>query len=83
MRQVLVPDCLKLTPDNIARLRWLPKTCAYRRLVEGKPLPDWHPLLTGDLESVHQAGISVQDKAISEVLVHPRDLEYYEINQRW
>jgi uncharacterized cysteine cluster protein YcgN (CxxCxxCC family) len=74
-RTALVPDCVELTPRNIEQLKWMPATCAYRRLHEGKPLPDWHPLRTGDPESVHRAGISVRDKAVSENDVHPADLE--------
>ena len=81
-RTTLVPDCLVLTPDQIPRLRWLPRTCAYRRLSEGKPLNAWHPLVSGDPESVHRAGISVRDKAISEVHVHPEDVDYYAIGYR-
>jgi uncharacterized cysteine cluster protein YcgN (CxxCxxCC family) len=67
-----VPDCIKLTPHNIASLPWMPPSCAYRRLHEGKDLPAWHPLLTGDPESVHKAGVSVRGQTISEsVLGHP------------
>ena len=81
-RTRLVPDCLVLTPDMIPRLRWLPRTCAYRRLAEGKDLADWHPLVSGDSDSVHRAGISVRDKAISEVYVNPEDVDFYEIGYR-
>ncbi len=81
-RTILVPDCLVLTADQIPRLRWLPRTCAYRRLSEGKPLAQWHPLISGDPESVHRAGISVRDKAISEVYVHPEDVDFYAIGYR-
>lgn len=81
-RTTLVPDCLVLTPKQIPRLRWLPRTCAYRRLSEGKPLNDWHPLVSGDPDSVHRAGISVRDKAISEVYVHPEDVDFYAIGYR-
>jgi uncharacterized cysteine cluster protein YcgN (CxxCxxCC family) len=81
-RTILVPDCLVLTAEQIPRLRWLPKTCAYRRLSEGKDLNDWHPLVSGDWNSVHQAGISIRNKAVSEVFVHPDDVDYYAIDKR-
>jgi hypothetical protein len=81
-RTTLVPDCLVLTPPQIPRLRWLPYTCAYRRLSEGRDLAAWHPLVSGDPESVHRAGISVRDKAISEVYVHPEDVDFYSIGYR-
>jgi len=81
-RTILVPDCLVLTAEQIPRLRWLPKSCAYRRVSEGKDLNDWHPLVSGDRNSVHQAGISIRNKAVSEVLVHPDDVDYYTIDKR-
>ncbi|WP_288905247.1 YcgN family cysteine cluster protein [uncultured Sneathiella sp.] len=65
-RSRLVPDCITLTPDIIPTLRWMPRTCAYRLLSEGKPLPWWHPLISKDPETVHQAGISVRGRAVSE-----------------
>ena len=65
-RKVYVPDCIKLTPWNIEALQWMPLSCAYRRLYEGRPLPRWHPLITGDPESVHKAGVSVRGQIISE-----------------
>ena len=65
-RKAHVPDCIKLTPHNIDNLMWMPRSCAYRRLHEGKPLPQWHPLQTGDPDSVHKAGISVRGQTISE-----------------
>jgi uncharacterized cysteine cluster protein YcgN (CxxCxxCC family) len=77
MRTILVPGCQILTPENIHQFRWLPKTCAYLRLAQGKDLADWHPLLSGRRNSVHAAGISVRDKAISEICIHPDDVEYY------
>jgi uncharacterized cysteine cluster protein YcgN (CxxCxxCC family) len=61
-----VPDCIKLTPWNIEALEWMPKSCAYRRLHEGRSLPSWHPLITGDPESVHAAGVSVRGQTVSE-----------------
>jgi hypothetical protein len=65
-RSVQVPDCIKLTPQNIARLAWMPKSCAYRRISEGRGLPEWHPLITGDPESTHKAGRSVRGQTINE-----------------
>lgn len=65
-RRQYVPDCIKLTPHNIDDLMWMPKSCAYRRLHEGKNLPDWHPLITGDPDSVHKAGVSVRGQTVSE-----------------
>ena len=61
-----VPDCLVLTPGEKDAYEWLPDSCAYRRLAKGQDLPGWHPLVTGRPESVHEAGISMQGKAISE-----------------
>ena len=65
-RKALVPDCVRLRPENLAELDWLPSTCAYRLRGEGKPLPEWHPLITGDPDSVHRAGASVRGWTISE-----------------
>ena len=65
-RKKTVPDCIKLTPWNIEDLEWMPPSCAYRRLHEDKPLPLWHPLITGDPESVHRAGVSIRGQTISE-----------------
>ncbi|MDP3660372.1 YcgN family cysteine cluster protein [Phenylobacterium sp.] len=62
-----VPDCIKLTPWNIDALEWMPLSCAYRRINEGRGLSDWHPLVSGDPESVHAAGISVRGQTVSEV----------------
>lgn len=70
-----VPDCVVLTPDTIGALGWMPKTCAYRLLAEGKPLPDWHPLVTGDPDSVHAFGMSVRGRTVSETDVPEADWE--------
>ena len=68
-RASLVPDCLQLSADRPELYRWLPATCAYRLLAEGADdLPDWHPLITGDPDSVHAAGISARGKAVSETV---------------
>jgi len=65
-RRAFVPDCVRLTADAVDRLGWLPSTCAYRLRAEGKPLPDWHYLISGDPETVHRAGMSVRGWTISE-----------------
>ncbi len=59
------PRCISLTCENIKQIKWLPDTCAYRRLAEGRHLEWWHPLISGDPGTVHEAGISVRDKAVS------------------
>ena len=65
-RQRWVPDCVRLTPDAVRQIDWLPPSCAYRRVDEGKDLAWWHPLVSGDPDTVHEAGISVRGKAVSE-----------------
>jgi uncharacterized cysteine cluster protein YcgN (CxxCxxCC family) len=68
-RKAKVPDCVILTPKLLEDLVWMPSTCAYRLVKEGKDLPFWHPLVCGDPEMVHEAGISVRGRAVSEDLV--------------
>lgn len=63
-RSERMPDCVTLTPATLANPRWLPDTCAYRLLAEGKPLPVWHPLLSGDADSVIRAGQSLLGRAV-------------------
>jgi len=65
-RRAKVPDCIQLTPHRVATVDWLPPTCAYRLVEEGRDLPRWHPLVSGRAESVHEAGISVRGRVISE-----------------
>ena len=77
-RSTLVPSCVTLTPDNFDKLDFLPATCAYRYLAEGKPLPQWHPLSSGNPESVHEAGISIRYWATPEDEVN--DLEEHIID---
>lgn len=67
-------DCLKLTRDKIEDFVWLPNTCAYRLLAEGKELPEWHPLITGNREAMQQAGISV----CSMTLYYEKDVNDWE-----
>ena len=74
-RARLTPDCVILTPGKLDRLSWMPSTCAYRLLNEGKELPSWHPLLTGDPDSVHRAGASIRGRAVSER--HAGPLEHH------
>jgi uncharacterized cysteine cluster protein YcgN (CxxCxxCC family) len=69
------PDCIALTRDNIRQIKWLPATCAYRRLAEGKELEWWHPLKSNDRATVHQAGISVRDKAVSGQYLSSGDVD--------
>lgn len=65
-RQQTVPDCIQLSIEQAHFFDWLPDTCAYRLLAEGEPLPEWHPLITGDPQSVIDAGVSVRHVAITE-----------------
>lgn len=65
-RKRFVPDCQILNPKNVKRLTWLPMTCAYRLVDEGKPLYWWHPLISGDKNTVHQAAVSVRGRVVSE-----------------
>lgn len=78
IRKKLVPECVIISPESIAQAAyWMPTTCAYRLLYEGKDLPDWHPLVTGDPISVHDAGMSMQARTIPEYEVAEEDLEDY------
>ena len=61
-RQEKVADCLRLTPESVRTVPWLPPTCGYRRVAEGRDLAPWHPLVSGDPDSVHRAGISVRGR---------------------
>ena len=65
-RSVKVPDCVTLTIENLDDPYWLPSTCAYRLLAEGKPLPQWHPLISGDAETVFQSGNSISGRTVCE-----------------
>ncbi len=76
-RHELVPDCAALSADHPEHFEWMPETCAYRLLHEGKPLPEWHPLITGDPSSVHAHGASARKKLIPEFLADETRLEKY------
>jgi uncharacterized cysteine cluster protein YcgN (CxxCxxCC family) len=80
-RQQKVEGCLVLTPSNVKEMWWLPETCAYRLLDSGMPLFDWHPLVSGDPDSVHKANMSVSGKVVAETSVAEEDFEDYIV--RW
>ncbi len=79
-RKSVVPDCLVIKPEMIRTLDWLPAACAYRRIMEGRGLEWWHPLVSGDADTVHQAGISIRAKVISATYVSEDDLDAYIID---
>ncbi|MDX8389033.1 MAG: YcgN family cysteine cluster protein [Mariprofundaceae bacterium] len=74
-RKKFVPSCLSISLNHPEVFDWLPNTCAYRLLFHDKPLPAWHPLLTGDESSTHKANISIRGKCISESETNPKCLE--------
>ena len=81
-RRDYVPECISLTPKNIDKhAYWMPQTCAYRLLWQGKPLPEWHPLITGDAETVHAAGVSMRGKTVNELTVDDDDWEDHIIEE--
>jgi uncharacterized cysteine cluster protein YcgN (CxxCxxCC family) len=73
----LVNDCVKVSLDDIQQFHWLPSSCAYRRLAEGKSIPEWHPLITGSKSAMHKGGFSVRGKIISEKSIDPDKLGDY------
>ena len=70
------PECMTLTKNDIAEFHWLPTTCAYRLLSEGKPLPNWHHLITGSYQTVHDKGFSARGKLIPEAAAGDDFLKY-------
>ncbi|NRA85868.1 MAG: YcgN family cysteine cluster protein [Rhizobiales bacterium] len=76
-RAKFVPDCIKMTQKDIKQYAWLPQSCAYRLLDEGKKLPDWHPLISGDPKTVVEAGISAIGKIETEEGVEEEDVVDY------
>ena len=77
-----VPECIVLTPKTLTKhLYWLPATCAYRLRHEGRPLPAWHPLLTGDPETPHRAGVSLRGRILSEIEVADEDWEEHIVEE--
>ena len=78
-RTLEVPDCLRLTPTEVATITWLPPTCGYRLINEGHDLYWWHPLVSGDTQTVHQAGISVRGRTVSESDIPAERLEEHTV----
>lgn len=82
IRKQIVPECIVMTPANIEQhAYWMPETCAYRLLWEGKPLFDWHPLISGSAETVHKAGVSVQGWTVPEFEVAEEEWEDHIIEE--
>ena len=82
IRHQFVPECIVLTPKTILdNLYWLPQTCAYRLVHEKRPLYDWHPLITGNSETVHLAGVSMQYRTLSEFDIADEDWEDHIIEE--
>lgn len=79
LRARLMPDCIQLSAERIGELGWLPRGCAYRLLAEGKELPDWHPLVSGDPRAAHRVGASVRGWVVPEK--QARNLEDYVIGK--
>ena len=80
-RQKIVPECIVLTPENLVeKAKVLPASCGYKRLMNGQPLLDWHPLVSGTQQSVVDADVSIADKTISEDNVHDDDLPNFLVN---
>lgn len=81
-RHQFVPECIVMTPANIKdHLYWLPQTCAYRLVYEKRPLAAWHPLISGDPESVQKAGVSVKNLTVSEFEIDEDDWEDHIIEE--
>ena len=74
-RQALIPGCVRLTQDNLADLAWMPPSCSYRRIMEGRGLPKWHHLITGDSQSVHHQKKSVLGRVVFEHEIEEDELE--------
>ena len=82
IRKTIVPECVVLTPATIGEIAyWMPRSCAYRRLHEGRGLEDWHPLLSGDPETVHKAGRSVRGTTLPEFSIPVEDWEDHLIDE--
>lgn len=74
-RETRVPTCIRLTRDNLAELEWMPPSCSYRRVMEGRGLAKWHHLVTGDKKSIHARNKSVLGRVVFESEINEEDLE--------
>jgi hypothetical protein len=82
IRHQYVPECIVMTPKTLEdNMYWLPQTCAYRLVYEDRPLYDWHPLISGDPATVHAAGVSMQNRTVSEQDVNEDDWDDYIIKE--
>ncbi|SFO23969.1 hypothetical protein SAMN04487859_12065 [Roseovarius lutimaris] len=82
IRHQFVPECISLSPQNLdSHLYWMPETCAYKLLHQGKPLYDWHPLISGDEQSVHDARVSMQSRTLPEFEISEDDWEDHIIEE--
>ena len=82
IRHQFVPECIQLTPKSLPdHMYWMPDTCAYRLIYDGRPLFPWHPLISGNAQSVHDAGVSAQGITESEMDIHEDDWEDYVIEE--
>lgn len=70
-RRYYVPDCVRLTRTKLDQFDWLPDSCAYKLRADNRPLPDWHYLISGSRETIHEAGKSIRGKVITEVEAGP------------
>lgn len=80
-RTQIVPDCINLMPKNMKDVvDWLPKSCAYRLVYEGRPLYNWHHLKSGSREAIHAAGFSVIDRCIPEYEIDSDEIESFAVD---
>jgi len=80
-RETLVPSCLRLTQDNLDQIEWLPPSCAYRRIMEGRGLAEWHHLVSGSKQTIHKTGHSVLGKVVFEKQVNINNDEDYPLDE--
>ena len=82
-RSQRIEDCIKLSVENVKTFRWLPSTCAYRLISAGLDLPNWHPLVSKNPETVHEAGISIRHRAVHESLMDDLEMEIIPMFESW